>query len=202
MTEWRPVPGFPGYEVSDDGRVRSVERVVTFQRMGRTQTHRRPGIELVATPTSMGYPAVRLYGDRRGRTVTVHTIVLRAFVGPPGPGEEALHADDDPTNCALSNLSWGTHTQNLRDCVRRGRHPVATRTHCPWAHALVSPNLVAAEVLRGWRACLACQRARARAVYHGHDETWTRAEADKIYDEIMTGVYRDARKDPSRYGRG
>jgi hypothetical protein len=48
----------------------------------------------------------------RGTTRYVHGLVLEAFVGPRPDGMEALHADDNTANNALSNLSWGTREAN------------------------------------------------------------------------------------------
>jgi hypothetical protein len=49
--------------------------------------------------------------------------VLEAFVGPrpDGPNIVGLHDDDDPSNNAISNLSWGTQSKNLQDAYLRGR---------------------------------------------------------------------------------
>ena len=45
----------------------------------------------------------------------IHRAVLLAFVGPPLEGEECRHLDGDHRNNALSNLAWGTRTENAAD---------------------------------------------------------------------------------------
>jgi len=151
---WRAVPGQPGYEVSDLGRVRSVDRVVHFPD-GRKR--RAPGVLLSPVVDKDGYRHVGL----PGRRWPVHQLVLVAFVGPRPDGQEALHGNDVPHDNRLANLRWGTRGDNMQDAVARRRHVHSKRTHCPRQHALVEPNLVVSQWRRGVRSCLACHRARA-----------------------------------------
>jgi hypothetical protein len=39
----------------------------------------------------------------------------------------------------VSNLRYGTRSENIRDNVRHGTHNKSTRTHCPRGH-LYSPE--------------------------------------------------------------
>lgn len=126
IENWKPVVGFEGqYEVSDLGRVRSLDRVVTIQRLnwrdGRPQKLSYPvkGQLLIATPNSRGYPRVTL--GNKGPTVVVHQLVLSAFVGKCPDGLQALHGNDVKSDNRLANLSWGTPSQNQLDAVRNDR---------------------------------------------------------------------------------
>lgn len=113
MTEsWRAVPGFPAYQVSDHGRVRTLND--------------RPGSRAgdgIMSPGHLprGHLRVALRRDGKRCDRQVHALVLLAFVGPCPEGMEALHKDDDPSNNALTNLRWGTHTENMADARRNGR---------------------------------------------------------------------------------
>lgn len=73
-----------------------------------------------------GYPSVTLCNrNKKGKNqfgVSIHILILRAFVGPPKKNQEARHLDDVKTNSVLSNLQWGTRRQNILDSVRNGRH--------------------------------------------------------------------------------
>jgi hypothetical protein len=44
----------------------------------------------------------------------VHKLVKLVFTGP-SRGRQVRHLDDDPQNCALSNLRYGTRKDNERD---------------------------------------------------------------------------------------
>lgn len=124
---WRAVPGYEGrYEVSDLGRVRSLDRTVELIRLGKTTTRRRKGVVLSPGLTPEGYLLVVLHRDDGGSTRRVHRLVLEAFVGPAPSGTQALHGDGDEGNCRLSNLRWGTPKENSADAIRHG-----TQTRMP-----------------------------------------------------------------------
>jgi len=60
--QWSPVPGFSSYEVSNHGRVRSIDRTIT-DTLGRR--YDSPGVVLKQTPTGDGYLRVTLHGADR-----------------------------------------------------------------------------------------------------------------------------------------
>lgn len=153
---WAQVVGFPRYEVSTLGRVRSVDFTYTDV-TGRSGTRR--GKELRPFPTKDGRPRVSL---GRGNERYVYRLVLEAFVGPCPPGSECCHNDGDQTNSRLSNLRWDTHGGNMQDAVRHGTHFATKRTRCPRGHLLAVPNVVRHALLEGTRECLSCSRAQSR----------------------------------------
>lgn len=172
--EWRSVVGYEGlYEVSDAGRVRSVPRM---SRIGRPVR----GTVLRMTPERSGHVHVSLAdGSGASRTRQVHILVLEAFAGPRPEGYEACHNNSVPTDNRRQNLRWDTRSENQRDRVRHRTHPATIRTHCPRAHLLEEPNLVAGALKRGWRGCLACHRA------HASKAGATQENADAYYARIM-----------------
>lgn len=151
---WMPVVGYEGhYEVSDLGRVRSLQRLgIRGQRVRERY--------LVVTPNLNGYLRVALYRGGQSRSFNVHTLVATAFLGPRPDGHEVCHKDNDRANPAASNLRWGTRSSNLLDVVRAGHHQHASKTHCPRGHVLDVPNLVRSQLAAGRRDCLACARTR------------------------------------------
>jgi hypothetical protein len=59
---------------------------------------------------------VTLRKDRKGRQAYVHQLVLETFVGPCPPGMQCRHFPDQSTkNNYLSNLAWGTQSENEQD---------------------------------------------------------------------------------------
>jgi hypothetical protein len=111
---WKWALGFVGkYEVSNLGRVRSVDRLC------RTKGGSRRRVKSCirkACPNSAGYPQL----DLGGPVAIVHLMVLNAFVGPCPEGMEARHLDGNRFNPALSNLCWGTKLENAQDRVTHG----------------------------------------------------------------------------------
>ena len=144
MTErWLPVLGHEGlYEVSDQGRVLGVKR----------------GKLLKQERNRKGYPVVTLYGAQR-KTHSVHKLVLEAFICPRPDGMQCLHANDIHDDNRLSNLRWGTPSENVYDKVRNGRHHEARKTHCKRGHTFTTENTY---VFRGSRRCRACAVVRQR----------------------------------------
>lgn len=109
--EWRPVVGYEGlYEVSDHGRVRSMDRVVRYT---NGQARRRKGKVLAAHPVNKyGHLLVKLGTKRRA---LVHVLVAEAFIGSRPDGMEVRHLNGDPSCNCVSNLRYGTRSENQRD---------------------------------------------------------------------------------------
>ena len=159
IEEWRAVPGYEGhYEVSDHGRVRSLDRVVVDR---KDRTLRCRGRVLRPGTNRYGYQYVSLSKGGTGKTVTVHRLVTAAFIGPRPVGLDVMHADDNPANNHLSNLSYGTTTENVRQCVDRGRNRNTQKTHCPDEHPYDGDNLYVSS--DGKRHCRECRRSAGRA---------------------------------------
>lgn len=178
---WRAVVGYEGhYEISDLGRVRSIDRAVRF-RDGRIRTF--PGRVTWQGVNAGGYPHVRLYRGNEGRTRTVHQLVAEAFLGPRPDGMETCHCDGDSTNNRPSNLRYDSRSENHRDAVRHGTHNETRKVVCRHGHALVAPNLRADALRRGWRKCLACERGRGHV--RKNPTADRRAAADRYYADLV-----------------
>ena len=148
---WRKVPGFPLYEVSDQGRVRSL-------RFGKVRLL-RPGFN------HFGYGSVHLWreGAKSSTSCTVHTLVASAFIGPRPEGQHVRHLDGNPRNNTSGNLSYGTVRENALDTVRHGRNRAAAKTHCPSGHEYTPENTYTPPSRPGWRYCRTCSAERSRA---------------------------------------
>lgn len=146
MTEtWKPIPNFPGYEVSDQGRV-----------LSRLRHHGSNGPRILKPATTPdGYQVVNL----RGSVQRIHFLVQLAFVGPRPEGAVIRHLDGDCTNNTASNLRYGTTAENTRDSIRHGSHAYAARTHCKNGHEFSPENTKCVERRGGTtRRCKACKR--------------------------------------------
>ena len=148
------IEGHEGYEVSDEGLVRSLDRVIT-RSDGVTQ--KLKGKILTPGVLSRGHLHVVLPGrDDR----TVHSLVAEAFLGPRPDGLEVRHANGVPSDNRLVNLSYGTKRQNSLDSIVHGSHFQARKTHCKHGHPLSGSNLRVSA--KGYRNCVACCRDRNR----------------------------------------
>lgn len=155
---WRTVPGWDGYyEVSDQGNVRSVDRVVP-NRPGVTMMRR--GRLLKPTPSHDGYAEVWLSRDNKRTYARVSRLVAEAFHGPCPDGMECRHIDGDKSNNTAENLAWGTRSENTYDKVRHGTHPMSKKTHCLRGHPLSGSNVY--HIKSGGRACKTCHNILRR----------------------------------------
>lgn len=114
MTEsieiWKSVVGLEGYyEVSNLGRVRSIDRVVQGGRWG---TEKRKGQDKMACIDKYGYPKVGLWKNGSLLTITVHRLVATAFIPNKENKATVNHIDGCKTNNIVSNLEWATNKEN------------------------------------------------------------------------------------------
>lgn len=115
MEKWNPVPGYDGsYEVSDLGNVRSLDRILT-------DGHRRSGRRLRFNRHHKNeYLSVQLCRQQVDERMSVHRLVLEAFVGPAPPEHVAAHDNGDRADNRLVNLRWSTIADNHADKRRHG----------------------------------------------------------------------------------
>lgn len=148
--QWRQIPGWDYYEVSDQGRIRAARS----KRLRKLDKDRH------------GYPVIKLCAGRgMRRKIAVHQLVLAAFVGPRPPSCEVRHLNDIRDDNRLSNLAFGTRSENMYDAVRNGSHNRASRNACCRGHEyLDGTHQVRLNKKNGrtFRYCMICDRIRRR----------------------------------------
>lgn len=180
--KWLPVAGFEGYyEVSNQGRVRSLTRIV---KAGGERTRISYSRILRQTPNAGGRLTVKLSVLGTTRTRLVHQMALEAFHGLRPQGMLACHNNGKHLDNRVANLRWDTPAENMRDKRRHGTNHNLNKTHCPRDHPLRRPNLVAYRALQGCRVCLACARARAKEQRSTDPDFDFAATADAYYAVI------------------
>ena len=106
---WKKIPGYPKYEASTSGKIRSSIGSVSVLKPQKLKN---------------GYMQVSLYKGGSQHLERVHELVLTTFKGPkPGPGYEVAHENNDRSDNALSNLSWKTGKENAVDKKQAGHTP-------------------------------------------------------------------------------
>ena len=142
MERWLPIAFSSLHEISDMGRVCSYAK--------------DPAGVILRGSRTKGY--VRVY--IAGKYYSVHHLVLDHFDRPRLPGEECLHDNDVHDDNRLSNLSWGTQSQNMHDRVRNGIHHQANKTECKNHHPLSGDNVIVTQRQRVCRECTRLARQR------------------------------------------
>lgn len=110
MELWRSVPGYEGiYEVSDNGNVRSLDRMI-YRATGKPFF--KKGKILRAGVDTNGYYYVNLYRDGVPRHESVHRLVATAFVDNPQKYPVVNHINEDKKDNRPCNLEWCTEKYN------------------------------------------------------------------------------------------
>lgn len=115
-------PTYPGYSVSDDGRVFTHRRRfgLGMGKGGGVRIDKEYSRLLVPYQGHGRYNYVSISTSRGQRSIPIHVLLMDAFVGPCPSDMEVRHLDGNPTNNDLSNLEYGTAKQNAADRIKHG----------------------------------------------------------------------------------
>ena len=117
--EWRDVAGYEGlYQVSDQGRVKSLERNIPHWRGGeRIQKERI----LKQSVIGGGYLKVVLCAGGKRKMFLVHRLVCEAFHENPENKLDVNHINENKTDNRACNLEWSTRRENINHGTRNER---------------------------------------------------------------------------------
>lgn len=99
---WKVIPGFEGYEVSNEGDVRNI-KTKRIMKINYT-ANGKPSIVL---------PYINKDGEPAYSTKAVHRLMWIAFKGEIDRHSDVIFKDDNPYNCALDNLELMTSTSRI-----------------------------------------------------------------------------------------
>lgn len=106
--ELKQIPNFPDYYADRGGKVWSKRTKVFRERKGRANTK--------------GYKQITIK-DKDGNSwqKQISRLVALTFLPNPNSYPNVLHIDNNPLNCEISNLKWGTQQQNIQQASNEGR---------------------------------------------------------------------------------
>ena len=108
---WMGIEGYPLYEVSNLGNVRSWAKPGRAKGRGDKPT-------LLAQTLRKGntdYYAVNLYNENGSKYALVHQLVTEAFHGKRPEGMITRHINGNGLDNRAENLTWGTYAENTAD---------------------------------------------------------------------------------------
>ena len=115
MRQWQSIPDFSDYEVSDDGFIRSIERIKVFKN-GRKMRFESKNKQLRRHPSN-GFLMTDLINNKGIRkTVYPHKIVATVFLKNDKPRKKkvVIHIDHDLENNHVSNLKWCSFSESIK----------------------------------------------------------------------------------------
>ena len=102
MEIWRNIKDYPDYQVSNMGRVKSLN----YNRTGKEKI-------LKNIKNNFGYLYVRLCKDGKQKNYTIHRLVATAFIDNPNNYPIINHINEDKTDNRVENLEWCTQQYNI-----------------------------------------------------------------------------------------
>lgn len=131
---WKDIKSYEGYyQVSNLGRVRSVNRIVI---RGDGQREKRKG-QLMKLRYSNSKKALEKNSNKRVSVILnkngkktchlVHRLVAEAFIPNPENKETVNHIDGNTQNNSINNLEWATRSENVQHAYDNGLYPNITR---------------------------------------------------------------------------
>lgn len=107
---WRALPDVLGIEVSTLGNVRTLDRVISSEKM----TCFKKGRVLKQQKNNKGYPIVSIPVDEKWTKKTVHRLIAKAFIPNPEELPMVNHKDGNRENNHIDNLEWCSASYNSR----------------------------------------------------------------------------------------
>jgi hypothetical protein len=125
MEEWRAVKGFEGwYEISDMGRIRSLDRVIHHiedKVYNKSKIQINEGKILTPQANNRGYYYIMLYRNSKHYKRYIHRLVAEAFLpAPPKSYRVVNHISGNHQDNRKENLEWCTQKQNINHAFDNG----------------------------------------------------------------------------------
>jgi hypothetical protein len=122
LEQWKTIPKYNDYEVSNLGRVRSKERKILVK-LKNSEYLKTVRERLLKPVNGQGnYLYVNLYPNPK--CIKIQYLVLWAFVGERPKGRVVRHLNGDPKDNSLSNLAYGTQSENRLDAEKHDKHRI------------------------------------------------------------------------------
>ena len=118
---WKDIPEYEGmYQVSNLGRIRSLDRLTAFYNTGERVDRIRKGHVMQPGNSPNGYKIVRLSKDGKPKYFSVHKLVALLFVDNPNKYPQINHINGIKIDNIFSNLEWCTASINQTHAIKTG----------------------------------------------------------------------------------
>lgn len=115
IEKWQEIKDWPGYLISNTGKVKNGEKVVA----------------LCPNKNRRNYHYVYHHQrTMRPRALSVHRLVAKYFIPNPQQKPCVNHIDNNTENNNVLNLEWVTHKENTAHCIKQGRQNYKIGSAC------------------------------------------------------------------------
>lgn len=119
---WGPIIDYEDYyEISNLGRIKSLDRTVVYTNRNRTQHYKSK--LLTPSKNQDGYFKVSLNKDGKLDVKIIHRLVALAFIPNPENKPQINHIDGNKLNNCVDNLEWNTNIENLNHSYLNNLNP-------------------------------------------------------------------------------
>ena len=115
--EWRTIPDWNLYEISNLGNLRSKDRIIR----NNNGEYLRKGRVLKTVDDKHGYKTFRFTQNGRQQSIKIHRLVAQVFIPNPENKPCVNHLDNNPANNHVDNLEWCTMQENTDWMIAQGR---------------------------------------------------------------------------------
>lgn len=120
---WVDVPDYEDfYQVSNFGKVKSKDKIITINRKNRQYKRKRYGRLLKFYKNNAGYFSVELSKENQSKKFLVHRLIMISFFGKSDL--EVNHINGDKKDNSLKNLEWSTRSDNQNHAYSSGLRKV------------------------------------------------------------------------------
>lgn len=125
--EWKSVPDFPDYEISN---------------YGRTVSHKNGEPLLRKTYAQKGYPLIKFSKNNKSKSFLAHRLVATCFIPNPENKLEVNHKDRNKANAFVFNLEWATKQENTDHAWANGVMESVNRGENCWKAKLTENQVL------------------------------------------------------------
>ena len=141
MEEWKNIEGFNGYQVSNEGKVKSLN-----------YNHTKKERILKSEKDKDGYLQVVLYKNGKPVMKKVHRLVAQAFLENPQNLPQVNHKDECKTNNSVDNLEFCDNKYNINYGSRTQKCAEKQLNHPTKSKRVDQINAQTGEVIRQWES--------------------------------------------------
>lgn len=151
--KWLSITGFPGYAVSNMGRVKSLSRLIWN---GRNWYESDEKI-LIPNILHKGYLQVEFRVDKRRVLRQVHRLVAMMFLQKRNDNyNQVNHIDGNKANNNVSNLEWCNNSMNQKHAYKMGLNKQSGKSGKP--KRKVAQLSLDGRLIKVWESVKSCAR--------------------------------------------